>query len=60
MSPEQLDIKCSSYRDNCKLFVEGVGASAGGIHALFVSQLYLIADSKYLLRIFVIVGPLLF
>ena len=34
MSPEQLDIKCSSYRDNCKLFVVGVGASAGGLQAL--------------------------
>ncbi|MEO0686916.1 MAG: chemotaxis protein CheB, partial [Cyanobacteria bacterium J06649_11] len=34
MSPEQSDIECSSYRDNCKLFVVGIGASAGGLQAL--------------------------
>ncbi|MEO0935468.1 MAG: chemotaxis protein CheB, partial [Cyanobacteria bacterium J06641_2] len=34
MSSEQLDIKSSSYRDKCKLFVVGIGASAGGLQAL--------------------------
>ncbi|MDY6899407.1 MAG: chemotaxis protein CheB, partial [Cyanobacteriota bacterium] len=34
MSRGQLDIVCSSYRDNCKLFVVGIGASAGGLQAL--------------------------
>lgn len=34
MFPEQSDIGCSSYRDNCKLFVVGIGASAGGLQAL--------------------------
>ncbi len=34
MSTEQIDAGCSSYENNGKLFVVGIGASAGGLQAI--------------------------
>jgi two-component system CheB/CheR fusion protein len=34
MSTGQIDTGCSSYQDNRKLFVVGIGASAGGLRAI--------------------------
>ncbi|MGB3639332.1 MAG: PAS domain S-box protein [Rivularia sp. (in: cyanobacteria)] len=34
MSAGQMDTGCSSYGDNCKFVVVGIGASAGGLHAI--------------------------